>query len=59
MKGKPEDATELPLSRPGRQVPDRRAGCGKGKIWIADDFDDPLPDELLEAFSRGPIEPPA
>jgi hypothetical protein len=40
-------------------MPDRRPGCGKGKIWIADDFDDPLPDELLEAFRWGRIEPSA
>lgn len=30
----------------------RRAGFGadRGKIWIADDFDAPLPDDLLRAF---------
>jgi prevent-host-death family protein len=22
----------------------------KGKIWIADDFDDPLPEEIMAAF---------
>jgi prevent-host-death family protein len=27
-----------------------RPGSLKGKIWIADDFDAPLPDELLSAF---------
>ena len=26
----------------------------KGKIWIADDFDDPLPDELLEKWTSFP-----
>jgi prevent-host-death family protein len=25
-------------------------GAGKGKIWISDDFDAPLPDDLLRAF---------
>lgn len=25
-------------------------GTEKGKIWIADDFNAPLPDELLDAF---------
>ena len=25
-------------------------GILKGKIWIADDFDDPLPEEILKAF---------
>ncbi len=38
----------------GKRVP----GLGKGKIWISDDFDDPLPDDLLDLF-YGPIEPPA
>lgn len=30
----------------------RRTGFGedRGKIWIADDFDAPLPDDLLRAF---------
>jgi len=27
-----------------------RFGLLKGKVWIADDFDDPLPDDLLKAF---------
>jgi prevent-host-death family protein len=29
---------------------DRKPGFMKGKIWIAPDFDDPLPDEVLKAF---------
>jgi len=29
---------------------DRIAGSLKGKIWIAPDFDDPLPEEILKAF---------
>lgn len=28
----------------------RRLGQLEGKIWIADDFDDPLPDEIERAF---------
>jgi prevent-host-death family protein len=28
----------------------RIPGSMKGKIWIADDFDAPLPDDLLAAF---------
>jgi prevent-host-death family protein len=28
----------------------RQPGLMKGKIWIADDFDDPLPEEILAAF---------
>ncbi|MGA2570684.1 MAG: type II toxin-antitoxin system prevent-host-death family antitoxin [Terracidiphilus sp.] len=30
----------------------------KGKIWIAEDFDAPLPDEILAEFEAGPIFPP-
>ena len=37
-----------------RRVP----GCGKGKIWIADDFDAPLPDDILATLEE-PIEPAA
>jgi len=39
--------------------PDRKPGCWKGKVWIADDFNDPLPEELLKLFYEGPIEPPS
>jgi prevent-host-death family protein len=28
----------------------RRPGGSKGKVWIATDFDAPLPDEMLDAF---------
>lgn len=35
----------------------REGGQWRGKIWIADDFDDPLPDELQRAFEEGPIFP--
>lgn len=30
--------------------PERVPGLLKGKVWIADDFDDPLPDDMLKAF---------
>jgi prevent-host-death family protein len=39
-------------SAAGRRVP----GCGKGKIWIADDFNAPLPDDILATLEE-PIEP--
>jgi prevent-host-death family protein len=34
----------------------RRTGFGslKGKIWISDDFDAPLPDDILRAFGVKP-----
>lgn len=44
--GKPV-AKLVPLKE--RRKP-RKKGCLKGKIWIADDFDQPLPDEVLAAF---------
>ena len=28
----------------------RQPGTAKGKIWIAPDFDEPLPDEILKEF---------
>lgn len=28
-------------------------GFAKGQIWIADDFDAPLPDDLLKLFNGG------
>jgi prevent-host-death family protein len=36
--------------------PPRVAGLLKGKIWVAADFDDPLPEEILADF-EGPICP--
>ena len=44
--GKPR-ARLVPL----RQSSRRRPGRAKGKIWIAADFDSPLPDALAEAFA--------
>jgi antitoxin (DNA-binding transcriptional repressor) of toxin-antitoxin stability system len=32
------------------EPPLRRPGAGRGRVWIADDFDAPLPAELLAAF---------
>ena len=28
-------------------------GTLKGKIWIAENFDDPLPDDVLDEFEKG------
>lgn len=44
--GKPV-ARLVPVA-PARQP--RRLGTAKGQIWIADDFDAPLPDDLLKQF---------
>jgi prevent-host-death family protein len=44
--GKPV-ARLLPFE-PRRQP--REPGLMKGQIWIADDFEDPLPEEIMAAF---------
>jgi prevent-host-death family protein len=33
----------------------RPLGMDRGRIWIADDFDAPLPDDLLKAFYGGEL----
>jgi len=35
---------------PIRNLKPRVPGRWAGRIWVADDFDAPLPDELLDAF---------
>ena len=44
--GKPV-ARLLPFE-PSREP--RKPGLMKGKIWISEDFDDPLPEEIMAAF---------
>jgi len=44
-----------PVARlvPVRQPPQQRdPGLDKGKIWMAPDFDAPLPDEILDEFYK-------
>jgi prevent-host-death family protein len=50
---------EVVITRHGRAVarlvpaegkPKRKLGTLKGKIWVSDDFDAPLPDEVLKLF---------
>ena len=36
----------VPVERTGA----RRLGLDRGRVFIADDFDGPLPDDLLDAF---------
>jgi prevent-host-death family protein len=33
----------------------RPLGFARGEVWVADDFDAPLPDELLAAFYGGKL----
>jgi prevent-host-death family protein len=46
--GKPV-AKIVPLEKP---VQDRKPGSAKGKIIMADDFDAPLPDDILKEFYK-------
>ena len=59
-----EAGEEIVIGRSGKPVaklvpyvdarPARRPGALKGKIWIADDFDDDLPNDVLESFYSWP-----
>jgi prevent-host-death family protein len=65
---KAEKGEEVIIARAGKPVvrltklePEKRKivfGLLKGKIHIADDFDAPLPPEVLADFEDGPIFPP-
>jgi prevent-host-death family protein len=35
----------------------RPLGMDRGRVWVADDFDAPLPDDLLKAFYGGKLPP--
>jgi prevent-host-death family protein len=41
-----------PMARlvPWRPAVQRKPGLGRGRVWMADDFDAPLPASLLRAF---------
>jgi prevent-host-death family protein len=43
--------------KPEKKTP-RPMGFDRGKIWIADDFDAPLPDDLLRQFYGGDVPKP-
>lgn len=51
--GRPK-ARLLPVQK--TQQP-RKPGLWKGRVWIADDFDDPLPEDILASFEGGKNEP--
>ncbi len=65
---KVERGEEVVIARAGKPVarltqlePKKKPiiyGLMKGKIHVADDFDDPLPDDVLAEFEDGPIFPP-
>jgi prevent-host-death family protein len=62
-----ENGEDVVIARAGKPVvrltklePEKRPirfGGLKGKIWVADDFDAPLPPEVLAEFEDGPIFP--
>lgn len=54
-----EDGSTVEITNRGRVVarlvPAEKKpnwGWARGKIWVADDFDAPLPDDLLDAFEQ-------
>ena len=62
-----ERGEEIIIARSGRPVArlvplegqerPRVFGRMRGKIRVADDFDAPLPDEILDQFENGPVFP--
>ena len=48
-----------PVARlvPITQSRERKLGTAKGKVWIAADFDAPLPPEVVDLFLKGRLEP--
>lgn len=50
--GKPM-ARLVPLAPPAPRKP-RVLGRLEGQVWIGPDFDDPLPDDMAEAFGAKP-----
>jgi prevent-host-death family protein len=47
-------ARSVPL--PAKHEGDRPLGLMRGQIWIGDDFDDPLPQDLQDGFDgKGPL----
>lgn len=44
------DGATAALAATGQDPPPRHFGGWRGKVWIAQDFDDPLPADLAQAF---------
>lgn len=56
-----ENGQEVTIARAGRPIArlvaaepprKRQLGLERGQIWIAPDFDDPMPDEWLDEWER-------
>ena len=43
----------VPVAPPKKKI--RPLGMDRGRVWVADDFDAPLPDDLLKAFYGGEL----
>ncbi len=52
--GKPM-ARLVPLE--SKELPPRKLGLLAGRLKVPDNFDDPLPDDILDLFYNGPIFP--
>ncbi|MFZ1642901.1 MAG: type II toxin-antitoxin system prevent-host-death family antitoxin [Candidatus Contendobacter sp.] len=53
--GKPI-ARLMPLAVPKKEP--RKLGILEGKLKVPDNFDDPLPDDILDLFYHAPLFPP-
>jgi antitoxin (DNA-binding transcriptional repressor) of toxin-antitoxin stability system len=47
------DRPQVRLVRVERPVQKRRLGGWEGQVWVSDDFDAPLPPDILEGFRGG------
>jgi prevent-host-death family protein len=62
LLGRVERGDEIVIARAGRPIArllpftspstNRVLGSARGQIWIAEDFDAPLPDDMLADFER-------
>jgi prevent-host-death family protein len=62
LLGRVERGEEIVIARSGRPIArllpflpnktTRVLGSARGQVWIADDFDAPLPDDVLADFER-------
>lgn len=62
LLGRVEQGEEIVIARAGRPVArlspitpastKRVLGSARGQVWIAEDFDAPLPDDVLSEFER-------
>ena len=56
--GRPVAELGAPAGGPATEKPPRKLGVLRGKIWMADDWDE-WPEGFLDALENNPIEPEA